>query len=217
MKYLNKRIRAIFLPKNKFLKNFIDKIIVLATSLLWLPLLCVIAIILKLKNPKEPVFFIQNRLGEHGKIFKCFKFRTMMSDQSFMDEFLANNPDEKKYYEKYHKFMHDPRIDSFGAFLRKSSLDELPQLFNVLLGEMSLVGPRPYMVNERHDMKGFLALILEVKPGITGLWQVSGRAATSFRARLRIDLLYIKNWSLWFDFVIILKTFRAVLNSHGAS
>ncbi len=217
MKYLNKRIRAIFLPKNKRIKHFIDKILVLIMSPTWLPVLCMITLILKLKNPKEPVFFIQNRLGEHGKIFKCFKFRTMMSDQSFMNEFLANNPDEKKYYEKYHKFMHDPRIDSFGAFLRKSSLDELPQLVNVLLGEMSLVGPRPYMVNERHDMKGFLALILEVKPGITGLWQVSGRAGTSFRARLRIDLLYIKNWSLWFDFVIILKTFRAVLNSHGAS
>ena len=217
MKYLNKRIRQIFLPKNKLLKNFIDKILVLILLPLWLPLLAFIALILKLKNPKEKIFFIQNRLGEHGKIFKCFKFRTMKSDQSFMDEFLANNPQEAQHYKKYHKFMKDPRIDALGAFLRKSSLDELPQLFNVLLGDMSLVGPRPYMVNERHDMKGFLALILEVKPGITGLWQISGRAGTSFRARLRIDLLYIKNWSLWLDFVIMIKTFKAVLKSHGAS
>lgn len=217
MKYLKKRIRAIFLPQNQRRKSFFDKLLVLVLAPTWLPVMLVIALILKLKERGEPVFFIQNRLGQNGKVFKCLKFRTMRSDQSFMSEFLRQNPDEAAYYAKYHKFIKDPRISPLGAFLRKSSLDELPQLINVLLGEMSLVGPRPYMVNERHEMKGFLAIILEAKPGITGLWQVNGRAATSFRSRMRIDLLYIKNWSLRLDFIILLKTFKAVIKTHGAS
>lgn len=217
MKYLKKRIRAIFLPQNQRRKSLIDKLLVLVTSPIWLPVMFIISVILKLKEPKEPVFFIQNRLGQNGKVFKCLKFRTMRSDQSFMNEFLRQNPDEAAYYAKYHKFINDPRISALGAFLRKSSLDELPQLINVLLGEMSLVGPRPYMVNERHEMKGFLSGILLIRPGITGLWQISGRSNTSFRSRLRIDLLYIKNWSLLFDFEIMIKTIFAVLKSKGAS
>ena len=217
MKYLKKRIRAIFLPQNQRRKSLIDKLLVLLTSPIWLPVMFIISVILKLKEPKEPVFFIQNRLGQNSKVFKCLKFRTMRSDQGFMDEFLRQNPDEAAYYAKYHKFINDPRISAFGAFLRKSSLDELPQLINVLLGEMSLVGPRPYMVNERHEMKGFLSGILLIRPGITGLWQISGRSNTSFRSRLRIDLLYIKNWSLLFDFEIMIKTIFAVLKSKGAS
>ena len=216
MRALRLGIRALLRPQNQLLKTLLDDVLVLASAPLWLVVFAIIAVLLKLKEPRERVFFTQNRLGKNAKVFKCLKFRTMISDQSFMPQFLADNPSEAEHYAKYHKFKRDPRISSFGAFLRASSLDELPQLFNVLMGQMSLVGPRPYMVSERHDMKGYLRLILNVKPGITGLWQINGRSDTSFRARLRMDLLYVKNWSVLGDFGIIFKTIFAVVRKKGA-
>ncbi|HDL1112302.1 TPA: sugar transferase [Mannheimia haemolytica] len=181
---------------NRFYKAIIDYTIVVLSSVFWLPLLCLIAIWIKIEDPKGDVFFMQRRLGLNGKEFLCYKFCSMYSDQSFMADWLEMNPEEKAYYNIYHKYMNDPRITKVGSFLRKTSLDELPQLLNVFKGEMSLIGPRPYMVIEKKDIGNKISLVLGVKPGITGLWQVSGRSDTDFDTRVQMDVWYMKNWSL---------------------
>lgn len=201
---------------NIFIKGSIDYIIVLLSSIFWIPIFLVIALLIKKEDPKGKVLFTQKRLGKNGKEFNCYKFRSMCSDQSFMQKWLQDNPEEKRYYEKYHKYINDPRITKIGKFLRRTSLDEIPQLINVLKGDMSLVGPRPYMINEKNDIGQKASLILEVKPGITGLWQVSGRSDVCFEERVGIDIWYIKNWSLWNDLVILIKTLEIVFQKKGA-
>lgn len=203
--------------RNKIIKNIIDYFFVIFSSVIWLPLFIIVSLFIKLEDPKGKVLFKQKRLGVNGKEFVCYKFRSMYCDQSFMDKWLEDNPEEKLYYDKYHKYINDPRITPIGQFLRKTSLDELPQLLNVLKGEMSLVGPRPYMVEEKEDIGSKSSLILSVKPGVTGLWQVTGRSTVDFDSRTEIDLWYMKNWSLWNDVVILLKTLRIVLKREGAS
>lgn len=202
---------------NQVVKGILDYFLVLVSAIFWLPLLGLISIIIKLEEPKGKVFFKQKRLGVNGKEFLCYKFRSMYSDQSFMAQWLKEHPEEKNYYEKYHKYMNDPRITKVGAFLRKTSLDEIPQLLNVLKGDMSLVGPRPYMIIEKEDIGQKSSLVLAVKPGITGLWQVSGRSDVDFSSRVEMDVWYMKNWSLWNDIVILLKTIGVVLKRDGAS
>lgn len=201
---------------NKFIKASVDYILVIGSIFLWGPLLILIAFWLKREDPEGNVFFKQRRLGINGKEFFCYKFRTMHADQSFMPDWLDEHPEEKAYYEVYHKYMNDPRITKVGAFLRKTSLDELPQLLNVIRGEMSLIGPRPYMVIEKKDIGRKAPLVLSVKPGITGLWQVSGRSEIDFNERVEIDVWYMKNWSLWNDIIILIKTFQAVIKRDGA-
>lgn len=203
--------------KNKLMKSILDYSLSLLSLPIWGLVILLIALKMKIEEPKGKIFFLQERLGKDGKIFYCYKFRTMVSDQSFMSQWLIDNPKEKEYYETYHKYINDPRITKLGSFLRKTSLDELPQLFNVLKGDMSLVGNRPYMVSEKTKMGNSANLILASKPGITGLWQVSGRSDVSFDERLNIDSWYIKNWSLWNDLVILLKTIGVVLKRKGAS
>lgn len=203
-------------PINLALKIILDFMIFLLLLPIFLFILVVIIIIMKINEPGQKVFFTQNRLGKNGRVFKCLKFRTMKTDQSFMENFLMENPSEVEYYEKFHKFKNDPRITKVGKFLRATSLDELPQLFNVLKFEMSVVGPRPYMVSERHKMGKSLYLILATKPGITGLWQVSGRSNTDFKTRIEIDVWYVKNWSLYNDMVILIKTIKSVVLKKGA-
>lgn len=203
--------------RNKLVKYTLDYSLSLFSLPIWGLVILIIALKMKIEDPKGKIFFLQERLGKDGKVFYCYKFRTMVSDQSFMQQWLIDHPDEKNYYETYHKYMNDPRITKLGAFLRKTSLDELPQLFNVLKGEMSLVGNRPYMVSEKTKMGGSANLILSSKPGITGLWQVSGRSDVSFYERLKIDSWYIKNWSIWNDIVILFKTIGVVLKRDGAS
>ncbi|MDG2949979.1 exopolysaccharide biosynthesis polyprenyl glycosylphosphotransferase [Exercitatus varius] len=203
--------------RNKFIKLVLDYLLTLLFLPIWGAIVLIIAFKMKLEEPKGEIFFLQERLGKDGKIFHCYKFRTMVSDQRFMQQWLIDNPDEKMYYDTYHKYMNDPRVTKLGCFLRKTSLDELPQLFNVLKGEMSLVGNRPYMVTEKIKMDNATNLILAAKPGITGLWQVSGRSDISFDERLKIDSWYIKNWSIWNDIVILFKTIAVVLRRDGAS
>lgn len=201
---------------NRIIKAAIDYMLVVCSIFFWGPVLILIAFWLKREDPKGDIFFRQRRLGVNGKEFFCYKFRSMHSDQSFMPKWLENHPEEKAYYEIYHKYMHDPRITKVGACLRKTSLDELPQLLNVLRGEMSLIGPRPYMVIEKKDIGKKAPLVLAIKPGITGLWQVSGRSNVDFNERIEMDVWYIKNWSLWNDIVILLKTIATVLGRGGA-
>ncbi len=203
--------------KNIFIKYFFEKIVVLLLFPFALILHIFIRYMIK-TDSKGDVFFIQQRLGKDSKIFNCYKYRTMYEDsKNILDEYLLKKPDEVEYFKKYHKYRNDPRITKVGNFLRKTSLDELPQFYNILRGEMNLIGPRPYMLNELEDIgKSNQEIILKVKPGLTGLWQVSGRNELTFKKRVDLDLWYIQNWSLWMDFVIFLKTIKVVLFKVGA-
>lgn len=163
-------------------------------------------------------YYKQTRVGRYSRDFQCFKFRSMIVDaDTVLAEHLASDPEARAEYEESFKLVDDPRITSFGAFLRRSSLDELPQLWNVLRGEMSLVGPRPVTRPELNQHYGDLAATYtRVLPGITGLWQISGRSDTTYAQRISYDVWYIKNWTLWYDVVILLRTVKAVFNRTGA-
>ena len=201
---------------NLILKRLLDLLILLLALPFLIIIFGVVILIIKVKEPTGDIFFGQYRIGLDGKIFKCYKFRSMHTDQSFMQEWLDKNSEEVVYYKKYKKYRNDPRVTKIGSFLRKTSLDELPQLVNVLKGEMSLVGPRPCLPNEMEDFGEYLPLVLSCKPGLTGLWQVSGRSNVDFATRAQMDIWYMKNWNIWMDIVIIIKTFKVVFLRYGA-
>lgn len=161
--------------------------------------------------------FAHKRIGQNGRFFYCYKFRTMFPDsQARLEQHLAQNPDARREWHETQKLRRDPRVTAIGAFLRASSIDELPQLINVLRGEMSIVGPRPIVEAEsRHYGRRFGAYC-RVRPGITGLWQVSGRSDLSYRRRVALDMTYIRRQSAALDIIIILKTIPAVLMSKGS-
>jgi len=161
--------------------------------------------------------FSHNRIGRGGVVFPCLKFRTMvLNADEVLREFLANNPKSALEWQETQKLQNDPRITGLGKFLRKTSLDELPQLFNVLKGDMSLVGPRPIVASEVAHYRHKISDYQMVRPGITGLWQVSGRNNLSYEQRVNLDSWYVQNWSIWHDFAILLKTIPAVLRRDGA-
>ena len=200
------------------LKRALDIFLIMLALPLLIIIFLVVALIIKLQEPNGRVFFSHKRMGFEGKPFGCLKFRSMKENSDeILRQYLKENPQENLYFEKYHKYERDPRITKFGNFIRKTSLDELPQLINVFKGEMSIVGPRPCAEYERKDMGEFADLILAVKPGITGIWQVSGRSDVDFATRAKMDAWYLKNWSIWYDIVIIIKTFGVVLSRKGAS
>lgn len=202
---------------NQWIKTSLDTLLSLLIFPVLLTFIGIIALLIK-REDGGSILFKQVRLGEDAKEFVCYKFRSMQENS---DELLANylvkHPEEIKNYEIYHKYKNDPRITRIGAFLRKTSLDELPQIFNVLKGEMSLIGPRPYIPNERSKMGNNIDIILAVKPGITGLWQVSGRNDIDFSSRVNLDVWYVRNWSVWKDIVILIKTVQVVLGRKGVS
>ena len=195
--------------RSKIIKRIIDILVGIVVLLLTWPIFLVVSLIIYLKDG-APVFFTHKRYGKGGKTFNFVKFRTMYNNNDkILEEYLKKNPKLKKYWDKYQKLplKKDPRIiKGIGYFLRKTNLDELPQVFNLLKGDISLVGPRPYMPREREKMGDYFDRILAVTPGITGLWQVSGRNKRTFAKRMQIDVWYIQNWSLWLDFVILAKT-----------
>ena len=157
-------------------------------------------------------------MGYKGEKFICYKFRSMYENgDEILEKYLKENPDEIICYDKFHKYKNDPRITKVGRILRKTSLDEVPQIINVFKGEMSLIGPRPYMFNEKKKVGDKIDMVLAVKPGITGLWQVSGRSDVDFHSRVEIDVWYTRNWNLWLDLVILVKTIKVVLFKDGAS
>lgn len=202
-------------PWSIALKRGLDLIGALGLLVLLGPFMLLIAFWIKLDSP-GPVFFRQKRLGKGFHEFNVLKFRTMVVDaEQRLREILVQDPIARKEYEKFHKLENDPRITRSGRWLRKFSLDELPQLFNVLRGEMSLVGPRAYMPSELEDMGAYADIILRVHPGMTGWWQIHGRHRTTFQQRLQMDEYYISNWSLWVDVFVLLKTVRVVLNGEG--
>lgn len=202
---------------NIILKDFFEKTLVLLILPLFLLLHAVISFLIKKYDKQKSALFIQRRLGKNNAIFNCYKYQTMYENSDLiLEEYLLNNPEEIEYYNKYHKYKNDPRITKVGRFLRKTSLDEIPQFINVLKGEMSLIGPRPYMLKETSKLTSEINTILRVKPGISGLWQVSGRSELSFNERKKLDMWYIQNWSLWMDIVILIKTIKVVFLRDGA-
>jgi len=206
-------------PWNIFLKRMLDMVLSIIAFIIGAPLICAIAVAIRLDSA-GPVFFLQKRLGAHGgKVrFTCIKFRTMYTDNNErLARHLGDNPEVREEWEKFAKLKSgDPRVTPVGRWLRKTSLDELPQIFNVLRGEMSLVGPRPYLPREIDMMQNTEKTILVAKPGITGLWQVSGRNELSFKQRCTMDIYYVRNWSLWMDLVILARTVYSVLSRKGA-
>ncbi len=186
--------------------------------LLTLPIMLLIALVIKLTD-KGPIFFKQKRVGFRGKSFYVIKFRTMYPDaEKRLKELLEKDPKAKEEWEKYWKLKNDPRITPIGRFLRKTSLDELPQFFNVLKGEMSVVGPRPVVEEELEKFyKDKIKYYISVKPGITGYWQVEGRSdIEDYEKRVEMDVWYIKNMSFWLDLKIIFKTIWVMLTGKGA-
>ena len=191
--------------------------VALALILLFFPLTLLIAITIKISS-KGPIFFSSPRIGCGGKTFDCFKFRTMETSPGFVfHEWLLNNPEKKLEWETFHKLQNDPRITPIGKILRKTSLDELPQLLNVLNGSMSLIGPRPLLAEDLLRIPETLkSKFLSIKPGITGLWQISGRNAICFSKRVEIESYYIDQKNLWLDIKILFKTIPVVLFKKGA-
>ena len=180
------------------------------------PLLGLIALLIKLDSP-GPVLYTHTRIGFGGKPFKVWKFRTMIKDADrVLREYLEKHPELRAEWERDHKLRHDPRITRVGKWLRKTSLDELPQLWNVLRGEMSLVGPRPIVKEEVKKYGEKFSLYTKVKPGMTGLWQVSGRNDTSYEDRVNLDAYYVQNWSVWLDIYILARTVKVVVVGKGA-
>lgn len=200
-------------------KRIFDVALTIITLPIWGSLLLLIALLQKIFNP-GPVFYVAPRLTRYSKRFGHIKFRSMDARYGKKDaaiEFRAmGRNDLAREYEKYRKVTNDPRITRFGHFLRNTSLDELPQLLNVLRGDLSLVGPRPILPQELHWYKGRGALLHSVKSGVTGLWQVSGRSDLPFEQRVELELYYAQNWSFWLDIKILFKTIRVVFFRDGA-
>ncbi|MCP3914037.1 MAG: undecaprenyl-phosphate galactose phosphotransferase WbaP [bacterium] len=203
-------------PLCRFQKRVLDLAIVGLGSIVAVPLVAALAIAIKLTS-RGPVFFRHKRIGRGGEVLHVWKFRTMIPDaQKTLDECLAKDPELRAEWEKDQKLKNDPRVTSIGKLLRRLSLDELPQLWNVLRGEMSLVGPRPIVDDEVAKYADSFELYKKVWPGVTGLWQISGRNNTTYEERVELDSYYARNWSIWLEMHILLRTVRVVLGGHGA-
>lgn len=202
------------------LKNKITRVLDITLILLAAPYIglafFVIAILIKFDSP-GPVFFRQIRIGQYGRRFPVYKFRTMAQDaERVLQDYLKQFPELQAEWLADHKLKQDPRVTRLGAFLRKSSLDELPQLWNIFIGDMSLVGPRPIVDAEIEKYGKCFELYIQVRPGLTGLWQVSGRNNTTYERRVELDEYYVRNRSVKLYFEILLKTVVVVLNEDGA-
>ncbi|MGO8847322.1 MAG: sugar transferase [Methylocella sp.] len=197
-------------------KRIFDVIIASITLIVFLPLFAFVVLLLKLTDP-GPVIFRHIRVGQGGRRFACFKFRSMVLDSDkVLKTLLESDPAARKEWDRTQKLANDPRITPVGKFLRQSSLDELPQLINVIRGDMSLVGPRPIVPSELTRYGDKLSLYLLARPGITGIWQVSGRNDCGYDRRIEMDANYVRNWRFSTDFVILLRTLGAVLAQRGS-
>jgi lipopolysaccharide/colanic/teichoic acid biosynthesis glycosyltransferase len=199
-----------------WLEIVMDFTIALAAIIIFLPAFIIISIALGFERA-GPIIFVQRRIGQHGATFVLYKFRSMHvdGDQIFADH-LDSNPDAAAEWARDHKLQRDPRVTPLGSFLRRSSLDELPQLFNVLFGHMSIVGPRPIVEAEAPKYGRFFRYYCSVRPGITGLWQISGRNNVSYRRRVAMDAIYARKKTILLDMKIIAATIPAVLSRTGS-
>ena len=197
-------------------KRILDLAATTVGGILILPLIAVLCLLVWAESGGS-IFYKDLRTGRDGKLFSCLKFRTMVPDaEAMLQRMLEENEEMREEYAEYHKLRNDPRVTRIGRFLRKTSLDELPQLWNVLAGEMSLVGPRPYLPRESGDIGDTQGEILRVPPGITGPWQVAGRNAASFGERVQMDAHYVRDWSVWLDLVLLARTAKCVLSGSDA-
>lgn len=207
----------IILKVEKILKRFVDILGGICGLILLIPLTIGIYIANLIAGDKGPIFYTQERYGKNGKIFKMYKFRSMVvgADEK-LKKLLEEDEEARKEYAEFKKLKNDPRITKVGEFIRKTSLDEFPQFINVLKGEMSLVGPRPYLPREKEDINGYFNYIMSVKPGITGFWQTNGRSNTTFVDRLDMDMKYYYRHSLKLDMKILKQTVSDVMKKEGA-
>ena len=201
---------------NLFAKRVIDLSLIVLSFPIVLPVCAVVSLIIKLTSP-GPVFYGHVRVGKNGKSIKCWKFRSMCRDaDKKLDEILAHNPEMQKQWERDRKLVDDPRVTAVGKFIRKTSIDELPQFLNILTGEMSFIGPRPVTQGELIKYGEQADYILSVTPGLSGMWQTSGRSDTEYEERITLDTYYIQNWSIWLDIWLIIKTVWVVFKRKGA-
>lgn len=202
-------------PWSQLVKRIFDIVVGTALLVAAAPLMAVIA--WQIRKSGGPALFAHERIGRHGRLFKCYKFRTMVTDAStVLARLLAERPEAREEWERDFKLKNDPRITPIGRWLRQTSFDELPQLLNVIKGEMSLVGPRPVVKDELRRYGEAQLYYTQVRPGLTGLWQISGRNDVDYGRRVSLDTWYVRNWNLWYDVVILAKTCTAVLNRSGA-
>lgn len=213
---------GLLMPSRQFFKRIFDLCAVVIGGLLISPLLLGIAVAIKLGSP-GPVFYGQKRIGYGGKELKMWKYRSMfVNADTVLRDYLDKDPELRKEWEQTHKLKNDPRITKVGRFLRATSLDELPQLWNIFLGEMSLVGPRPIVDDTNYDREYVVdypeafQLYLRVRPGLTGLWQVAGRRDRNYYLRPQLDAYYVRNWSIWLDLFLLTRTIKTVLRREGA-
>lgn len=199
------------------IKRIVDFLGGLCGVVLLIPITLVV-ILFRIKNKEEgPIFYTQDRIGKNGKVFKLYKFRTMVvGADNMLKEYLDTHPEEAIEYKKFKKLKNDPRVTKTGDFLRRTSLDEWPQFINILIGNMSLVGPRPYLLREKEDMGDYYDIIIKARPALTGPWQIAGRSNVTFNDRMEIDKKYISNLGLKNDLLIVLKTVEKVFKSDGA-
>lgn len=208
--------QQLLLPGPKLAKSLLDQCLTVIVGTFSLPMIIFIALAIRIDSP-GPILYSQTRLGRNGRPFKAWKFRTMVPDaEHVLKDYLRRYPEQQVYWAQDRKLKYDPRITRLGRWLRRTSLDELPQLFNVLRGEMSLVGPRPIVHDEIKLYGEKIELYTQVLPGLTGLWQVSGRNNITYQERVNLDAYYVRNWSVWLDLYILIRTVWVVLMGDGA-
>ncbi len=201
-----------------FTKRLFDIFVGLIGLIVLIPLIIIIKLVSICNGDFNSIFFAQNRIGKDGKEFKFYKFRSMVPNaDEVLFKMLEEDKEIAKEYKINKKLKDDPRITKIGKILRRTSIDELPQLLNVLKGDMSLIGNRPYLPREKEDMGKYFDDIVKTKPGITGYWQVSGRKDVTFENRLKLESYYSNNYSIGLDIKIFFKTFKAVFGGHGAA
>lgn len=202
---------------NRRIKRIFDIVFSLLTMVIIIPVSIVVIVLIMIESPGAAPIFKHYRVGKGGILFPCYKFRSMIPNaQEKLQEYLKSDLEAQKEWNKYFKLKNDPRITKVGKFIRKTSIDELPQFINVLKGEMSWVGPRPIIKDEIHYYGKYIKDYYAVLPGITGMWQVSGRSEIGYKDRVSLDVWYVRNWSIWIDITLILKTIKTVLFRKGA-
>jgi len=206
----------LMLPLPRLTKRCMDLVASIVGGIVLMPLLFYIAVAVKMSS-RGSILYGHDRIGKNGRHFKAWKFRSMFENSNdVLEYYLEQHPEFRAEWEQDHKLRYDPRVTRIGRFIRKTSLDELPQIWNVIRGEMSLVGPRPIVTAEIVKYGPYYGLYSMVTPGITGLWQVSGRNNTTYDERVQLDAYYVRNWSPWLDMYLLIRTIRIVLFAHGA-
>mgnify|MGYP004477868951 CR=1 FL=1 len=217
--YEKKYIDSIYTEKLLYTisKRIFDIIISLIGIVIFIPFLIIIKVLYLLTGDTKPIIFRQDRIGKNGQAIKIYKFRTMVVNaEELLEQMMNQDPKILEEYLKNKKLKNDPRLTKIGKHLRKLSIDEFPQFINILKGDMSVVGPRPYLFREKEDMGFYFNYVIKSKPGLTGIWQVSGRSNTTFEKRLKLDKYYENNKGIKLDLEIFLKTFYKVLKKEGS-